>query len=138
MREGLQFHHVGVACTDLDSEEARMAPLGYRREREDFTDPIQGVLGRFLGTQSPRLELLCPMEGAGVLTPWLKSGAKLYHLAYETVGLETDIERLRGEGAKVVVPPVGAVAFGGRRIAFLMLPNRLLLELIEWNTRNDR
>jgi len=31
----------------------------------------------------------------------------------------------------LIVAPVPAVAFGGRKIAFLMLPNRLLIELIE-------
>ena len=129
----LRFHHVGVACTDLATETAKMAPLGYAPEGPEFVDPVQGVRGLFLAGQSPRLELLAPLGEGGVLAPWLKQGIKLYHLAYETPDLAGSIERLRAQRAKLMVAPVPAVAFGGRSIAFLMLPNRLLIELIALN-----
>jgi methylmalonyl-CoA/ethylmalonyl-CoA epimerase len=60
----------------------------------------------------------------------MRSGIKLYHLAYETEGLATSIATMRAQGAKLVVEPVPAVAFAGRDIAFLMLRNRMLVELI--------
>ncbi len=89
--------------------------------------------GLFLAGQAPRLELLQPLDDGdgGVLAPWLKQDIKLYHLAYEVEGIAGAIDRLRTQRAKLVVPPVPAVAFDGREIAFLMLPNRLLIELIE-------
>jgi len=124
------FHHVGVACRDLDSETRRFAALGYHQEGVDFTDPIQGVSGRFLIGGGPRLELLVPLSTEGCLAPWLKTGAKLYHLAYLVPDLDGEVTRLRGQGAKTVVSPVPAVAFAGRRITFLMLPNMMLVELI--------
>ncbi|HEY3857324.1 MAG TPA: VOC family protein [Verrucomicrobiae bacterium] len=127
----LLFHHIGVACLDLDSETRRLAALGYAVEGDDFSDTIQGVRGRFLNGGGPRLELLSPLSEAGVLTPWLKSGVKLYHLAYQTKELDGEIARMRSAGAKIVVAPVPAVAFEKRRIAFLMMPNMLLTELIE-------
>ena len=34
-------------------------------------------------------------------------------------------------GAKLIVEPVEAIAFKNSKIAFLMLPNRLLIELVE-------
>ncbi|MFO1487496.1 MAG: VOC family protein [Verrucomicrobiota bacterium] len=124
------FHHIGVACRDLESETRRFAALGYTVEGPDFTDPIQGVSGRFLVGGGPRLELLIPLSTEGVLAPWLKTGAKLYHLAYLVPDFDGEMTRLRGQGAKVVVPPVPAVAFANRRITFLMLPNMMLVELI--------
>jgi len=126
------FHHVGVACTDIQQEAARLAPLGYVAETDTFEDARQGVRGLFMTGQSPRLELLEPLRGEtpGVLAPWLKNDVKLYHLAYRVHGLADSIERLRAQRGKLVVPPVPAVAFNGREIAFLMLPNRLLVELI--------
>lgn len=126
----LDFHHIGVACRDLESETRRLTVLGYRIEAPDFTDPVQGVSGRFLVGGGPRLELLVPLGEQGVLTPWLRSGVKLYHLAYETANIDASIVHFRTQGAKVVVPPVPAIAFGGRNISFLMLPNVLLVELI--------
>ena len=87
----------------------------------------------FLGGQSPRLELLESLGSTdvGLLSPWLKEDTKLYHLAYLTRNLAQAIERIRAARAKLVVEPVPAVAFGGRDIAFLMLPNRILIELIQ-------
>ena len=128
----LAFHHVGVACADIGIEAARLSPLGYVAEGLEFTDAKQGVRGVFLTGQAPRLELLESLAGAenGVLTPWLAQEIKLYHLAYETRSLTRAIDRLRGECAKLIVPPVAAVAFNGREIAFLMLRNRMLVELI--------
>jgi methylmalonyl-CoA/ethylmalonyl-CoA epimerase len=125
------FHHVGLACRDLDLEAAGLRLLGYREEGADFEDPTQGIRGRFLSGPGPRLELLAPLPGSRVLEPWLERGVKLYHQGFETATLDADIARLEGEGARTVVQPVPAVAFGGRRIAFLMLPNLLLVELIE-------
>ncbi|MFZ2446300.1 MAG: VOC family protein [Syntrophobacteraceae bacterium] len=131
MPDKLLFHHVGVVCNDLDQEEATLSLLGYSRSGDDFYDPVQSVHGRFLAGQDPHLELLMPAEGSGVLSPWLSAGVKLYHLAYETCDLDGAIALLRGQNAKLLVAPVPAVAFGDRRIAFCMLKNRLLVELIE-------
>jgi methylmalonyl-CoA/ethylmalonyl-CoA epimerase len=98
---------------------------------EIFIDETQGVQGAFLVGGGPRLEVLRPLHEQGVLSPWLKTGTKLYHLAY-AVGdqLRTELTKLRAQGAKVVVSPVAAVAFGGAEICFLMMPNMLLVELI--------
>ena len=128
--ERLVFHHVGVVSSNIARETEQLALLGYRPEGEEFVDPVQGVRGLFLAGQSPRLELLSPMATQGVLEPWIKSNTKLYHLAYQTLDLSQAMAELRQCGAKVVVGPVSAVAFGGRQIAFVMLPNMLLIELI--------
>lgn len=127
---GLVFHHVGVACGDFAKEEAVFAGLGYRREGEDFKDPAQGIEGRFLVGAGPRLELLRNLEGRDTLTPWLRKGIRFYHLAYEVNDLSAASDRLTAAGAKIVVAPVPAVAFHGRKIAFFMLPNLSLIELI--------
>jgi Glyoxalase/Bleomycin resistance protein/Dioxygenase superfamily len=129
---GLTFDHVGVACTDIQQEAARLSALGYTIDGEPFIDPLQGVRGVFLSGQAPRLELLEPLpdKDAGVLTPWLNQGVKLYHLAYATPTLRDSMVPLQRGRAKILVPPAPAVAFSGREIAFVMLPNRMLIELI--------
>jgi methylmalonyl-CoA/ethylmalonyl-CoA epimerase len=129
--ERLKFHHVGVVSSDIARETEQLAVLGYHPEGEEFIDSVQGVRGLFLAGQSPRLELLSPLATQGVLEPWIKSKAKLYHLGYQTPDLPQAIAELRGCGAKLVVNPVPAVAFAGRQIAFVMLPNMMLVELIE-------
>jgi methylmalonyl-CoA/ethylmalonyl-CoA epimerase len=131
--ESLDFHHVGVACTAIAAEERFFAMLGYRREGDVFEDRVQGIRGCFMAGQGPRVELLEPLatgDAKSVLAPWLAQGVKLYHLAYLAPRLAAAIAALRAQRAKLVVAPVPAVAFGGREIAFVMLPNRLLVELI--------
>lgn len=128
---GFAFHHVGVACRNIDKELHHFAALGYVVEGPRFVDPRQGIRGQFARGVAPRLELLEALdEEGGVLASWMRSGIKLYHLAYETDGLAKSIAALRAQGAKLVVEPVPAVAFAGREIAFLILRNRMLVELI--------
>jgi methylmalonyl-CoA/ethylmalonyl-CoA epimerase len=113
MIAGLQFHHIGIACRDLDKEMRSFAMVGYKLEGERFFDPLQKIHGCFLVGLGPRIELLAPMDDASPVMPWLQKGVKMYHQAYEVESIEN------------------AVAFGGRKIAFLMFPNLLLVELIE-------
>jgi methylmalonyl-CoA/ethylmalonyl-CoA epimerase len=131
MTEGMRFHHVGIACRHLESEAKAMLALGYRAEGADFSDPAQGIRGRFVIGSGPRMELLEQTSGSRVLEPWLAKGVKAYHFGYEVAALEAEVERLKSAGAIVVTPPQPAVAFGGRRISFLMLKNMFLVELIE-------
>lgn len=126
----LAFHHVGVACRDLDAEMGPLLGMGYRIEGDDIVDAAQGVRARFLSGQSPRLELLVALPGSRVLDPWLKSAARFYHLGYETSSIQQAISTLLDRGAILAAEPVPAVAFPGRRVAFLMLPTMLLIELI--------
>lgn len=127
----MRFHHIGIACRDLDVDATAMTVLGYRAESEDFTDPQQGIRGRFIIGPGPRFELLTQLERSGVLEPWLAKGVKAYHQGYEVSDLDAEIARLKSAGAIVVSAPQPAVAFGGRRISFLMLKNLLLVELID-------
>lgn len=129
--DGLRFHHVGVACRDLEAEERMYAQIGYTREGDDFEDPIQGVRGRFLIGGGPRLELLSELPGSTVLTPWLRKGVKMYHFAYEVSDLTAADTSVVSFGAKQLVAPSPAVAFAGRCIAFYMLPNGFVIEFIE-------
>lgn len=129
---GLRFHHIGVACRDLDREQAGYALLGYRPESDDFEDPTQGIRGRFLVAEGqPRVELLVNLEGSTTLDPWLKGPARTYQQAYESDTFDESVAQFQSAGARVVSPPVPAVAFGGRRICFVMLRTMTLVEIIE-------
>lgn len=131
MIEGLAFHHLGVACRDIDAEAALLRPLGYEDEAAPFVDPLQGIRGRFLVAAGLRLELLESLPESATLDPWLRAGTKIYHHAYLVPALDAAIAALGSEGPKLVREPRPAVAFAMRRVAFLMLPNLMLVELVE-------
>lgn len=131
MTEGLDFHHMGLACRDLDTEIKALEILGYQLESPFFEDPLQRVRGCFMVGAGPRLELLMPLDDTSPVMPWLAKGVKYYHQAFETADLRRAIDTLKARRGKVVVPPTPAVAFDGREIAFLLFPNMMLIELIQ-------
>ena len=61
----------------------------------------------------------------------LKKGGGAYHLCLETADLDVAVEHAAANQCVVLSPPVPAVAFGGRRIAWIYTPDRQLFELLE-------
>jgi len=128
--ESGSFHHIGIACRSLEREAEAYASVGYSPEAGEFDDPGHGIRGVFLAGPGPRLELVVDRPGAHVVEPWLRSGSAVYHLGFEVADLQGAIEEQLRARAKLVVAPRAAVAFAGRSVAFMMLRNRMLLELI--------
>ena len=129
--EGYEFHHIGYATASIQKERDFFTLLGYSQEGEIFVDKAQGIKGCFVCGPGPRIELLENISDAETLTPWLKLGVKMYHLAYLVNDLDVALSWARSQRAKVTVMPVAAVAFGGRRVCFVMFRNGLMLEFVE-------
>jgi methylmalonyl-CoA/ethylmalonyl-CoA epimerase len=128
--ETAAFHHIGVACRDLDAEEGLFAALGYVRERDEVIDELQGVRARFMVGGGPRVELLSNLGDRGALSDYLRKGVKFYHVAYEVDDLDRATAQLAAAGGKRIVEPLPGIAFGMRPLCFVMLPNLVLIELI--------
>lgn len=128
---GCTFHHIGIACRDLDSEQTHWEALGYTQESPEFEDPVQRVRGRFLVGPGPRLELLSPTAENSPLEGVLKRRTKLYHQAFEVADFDQVISELDDLGLRATAAPARSVAFGGRRIVFMMMGNGNLIEIIE-------
>jgi methylmalonyl-CoA/ethylmalonyl-CoA epimerase len=128
---GFRFHHIGLACRDMEKEAEALRLLGYELEGERFTDPLQKIHGCFLAGIGPRIELLAPLDESSPIISWLNKDVKMYHQAYEVESIEQAITSLTRQHAVVLSRPKPAIAFGGRKVAFLMIPNRLLVEVIE-------
>lgn len=129
--DNLTFHHIGLACRDMARDRRDHEFLGYRAEGEVFADPTQRIRGLFMTLGPMRVELLEPLDETSPLHAYLKRGIKIYHQCFLTPDIEATIQSLQSHGARVASPPKPAVAFDGRRIAFLLLPSQMLIELIE-------
>ena len=127
---GITFHHVGVACESIADEAGDWGMLGYEPEDARFSDPAQGIAGQFMTGGGPRIELLEPAGGSSTLASWLKRRVKLYHFGYVADDFDFALESFKERGAMTAREPTHSVYFG-TRIVFLMMPNLMLIELIE-------
>lgn len=127
----LEFHHIGVATTDIEKEFQSYRFLGYEREAASFEDSEQGIKGQFIvAPGQPRLELLENLVGSTTLDAWIDKKIQMYHFAYKVTDIEAAINVLNKNRIRVISPLKTSVYFG-RRICFLMLSPTFLIELIE-------
>jgi methylmalonyl-CoA/ethylmalonyl-CoA epimerase len=99
-----------------------------------FHDPLQKVRVAFLATraQDPLIELVEPAGDDSPVSRFLQErGGGLHHVCYEVAHLEEELIAFRSRGASIAKRPLPAVAFGGRRIAWVITSEKLLVELLE-------
>ncbi len=131
----MRFHHIGYAVRSIDdylrdfldplfSPESVSAPV---------EDPLQGVRVCFARMQGGALvELVEPLAEGSPIDRFLGSQrGGLYHLCYEVDDIDAEMARFRDKACLPLGRPVPAAAFGGRRIVFLLTPQRDLIELLE-------
>lgn len=132
-----RLHHVGFAVETIeDSIRQFTRSLGARWSGEIFADPIQKVKVAFLtiSTGDPQMELVEPDGHDSPVHRFLtKAGPGLHHLCYEVEDIERALLEMRINGALLAKPPRPAVAFGGRRIAWVLTKERLLVEILDTN-----
>jgi methylmalonyl-CoA epimerase len=130
-----RMHHVGVAVRSLgDAQHVYERTLGYRLVDGPYDDPIQKVSVCFLALEQagePLVELVAPGSEPSPVANVLAKGVGAYHVCYEVDDLQAAIAQVRAGGGVLVGEPVPAVAFKGRRIAWVYLPTRQLVELLE-------
>jgi methylmalonyl-CoA/ethylmalonyl-CoA epimerase len=117
-----RIHHVGMAVASIDA----ILP-----KNEKITDPIQGVSVAFLNAHGLTIELIEPSREQSPVSQSLQKGVKLVHLCYEVPDMEEAIQHAKAHGIRMIARPVPAVAFGGRRIAWLFSTTLGLFELVE-------
>lgn len=129
------FHHVGFVVASIqDSAPSFAASLQATWDGEIIHDPNQVVRVTFLrGKHSadPLVELVEPAGEKSPVLSFLQRGGGLHHLCYQVDNLEEQLRRSRAAGGLITRAPLPAVAFGGRRIAWVYTKNRLLIEYLE-------
>ena len=133
---GFKLRHVGVAVPTLEpTTEMLSALFGYKVVSGPFDDPIQKVSVNFLatsGNDTAEIELIAPLsEDSPITTTLKKGGGAAYHLCFETTDIEQALVHAKNNGCIVIAPPVPAVAFDGRKIAWIYTRSRQLFELVE-------
>lgn len=132
MIEGMVFHHVGIACEDMDATARQYEALGYKKGQV-VLDELQNIRICFLEHDAmPRLELLSAVdETSPVVQTLKKNGTTPYHICYAVANLEETIKSLKEQRFLVVAKPKPACAIENHRVAFLYHKEVGLIELVE-------
>jgi methylmalonyl-CoA/ethylmalonyl-CoA epimerase len=129
------LHHIGFVVGSIREEiEGFTGSVGATWNGEIFDDPLQQVRVTFLQPAAPAeaaIELVEPTVDNSPVSRFLARGGGLHHLCYEVDDLAQELKMARSRGGLVVKQPLPAVAFKGRRIAWVVTRNRLVIEYLE-------
>ena len=129
------FHHVGLVVASIPNSVQDFASmLQADWDKVVFHDPNQGVRVTFLKSRragDPLWELVEPADEQSPVESFAAKGGGLHHVCFAVDNLEQALSGARAQGAVVARQPMPAVAFGGRRIAWIYTRNHLLIEYLE-------
>jgi methylmalonyl-CoA/ethylmalonyl-CoA epimerase len=136
-----KLHHIGFVVSSIEqSAESFIQALGASWDGKITFDPVQKVrVSFFQGRNSadPLIELVEPGESESPVSRFLERGGGLHHLCYDVENLDAHLAFCKSVGTIIIRPPVPAVAFDGRRIAWGISKKKLLLEFLESGRRSQ-
>jgi methylmalonyl-CoA/ethylmalonyl-CoA epimerase len=129
------LHHIGYVVASIAESTLRWrAALASISESAIFEDEIQRARVMFFRLPpegAAQVELVEPLAGHSPVARFLEKGGGLHHLCFQVDSLEDQIARMKAEKAILLRHPQPAVAFEGRRIAWMQSRDRLLVEYLE-------
>ena len=105
-------------------------------------DPIQKVRVVLLGysgseEKPPFLELVEPVGDTSPVTRFLKNNNVIYHYCIETTNIQESLAISRKNKCIIVQKPVPAKLFNDRHIAWILTPEKYLIEFLETENTNN-
>jgi methylmalonyl-CoA/ethylmalonyl-CoA epimerase len=130
----LKLHHIGIVVENIQKS---LGELTKYLDFESTTMPSlvgsQKVNICFLKTNNVFLELIEPAEENSPISNFIKKGGGFHHLCFEVDDIHLELEKMKKNGARIVVDVVKG--FEERLTAFVMLDmkntNCDLIELAE-------
>lgn len=120
----MKFHHVGIACRDIDEEIANLRKIHAVIESTPvvFDQEQNASLVMLTLPDGTNLELIAGKQVENLV----KKNIAYYHICFEVDNIDLEIERLLQEGAFLISPPKPAVLFNHRKVAFLKVSYGLI------------
>ncbi len=130
----MRLHHVGFVVADIEnSVPGFIHSLGMSWDGAIYQDPKQKVRVTFLATgpACAQIELVEPVGADSPVAKFLSRGGGQHHLCYEVEDIAQALAVFKSRKVSIVQRPCSALAFEGRRIAWFVTPERLVVELLE-------
>jgi methylmalonyl-CoA/ethylmalonyl-CoA epimerase len=138
----LRLHHVGFIVADIAASAPGFAgSLGASWDGRIFEDPLQKAKVTFIRTHASdaAIELVEPAAEDSPVRRFLSNrGGGLHHVCYEVEDLDRELPAMRSRRSVIASRPKPAVAFDGRRIAWVITAEGLLVELLESAIAGER
>jgi methylmalonyl-CoA/ethylmalonyl-CoA epimerase len=129
------LHHVGFAVASIENAIQQFcSSLGARQLTGEIHDPLQRAYVAFIQPSAGdrvQIELVAPADPASPLTAFVERGGGLHHVCYEVDDLDAQLADARARKSVVIRKPKPAVAFEGRRIAWIVTREKLVIEYLE-------
>jgi methylmalonyl-CoA/ethylmalonyl-CoA epimerase len=130
----LKLHHIGIVVKNIQKS---LGELNQYLNFESISVPSlvgsQKVNICFLKTNNVFLELIEPAQEDSPISNFVKTGGGFHHLCFEVDDIRLELEKMKKNGARVIVDIVKG--FEDRLIAFVLLDmkntNCRLVELAE-------
>jgi methylmalonyl-CoA/ethylmalonyl-CoA epimerase len=130
-----RLHHTGFVVASIaavmESFCRAVAGSGWS---ETWHDPLQRVRVAFIYPSQPgdpSIELVEPAYPGSPVKKFLERGGGMHHLCYEVDNLDEAVRGASARGLVMIRRPVPAVALGGRRVAWFLSREKLLIEYLE-------
>ncbi len=140
----MKLDHIGFVVERIDEFVDVLRTMGFSAATKPVPDYDKNVNASFVSIgerDEVYLEVLEPLNDMSAVYNFLKrTGGGLHHLCFEVEDIARISKELEGKGFKMVSPPTDCGAYdenlgrsctGVTRISFFLLPNRLLVELVE-------
>jgi methylmalonyl-CoA/ethylmalonyl-CoA epimerase len=129
----MKLPHIGLAARNLEESTGYYrAILGIHCSTpatEDENLEVRVVFAQV--SENVFIEFIEPTSDDSPVRRLVAQGGGFYHFCYEVEHLDEALEKAKFNGALIIKRPVPAGAFERRRIAFLMMPDCNIFELLE-------
>jgi methylmalonyl-CoA/ethylmalonyl-CoA epimerase len=128
----MQYHHVGIACENINATAEHYEQMGYTKH-ETIVDPLQNIKICFLSSPTnPMIELLAPVdEKSPVVQILAKNGTSPYHICYTVPDIKNAIKQLKRQRYVLISSAKPACALDNKEVAFLFHKDVGLIELLQ-------
>lgn len=135
MIQNSRLHHAGYVVSSIsESVPEFQRALSLEWDGRIVHDPLQFVRVTFLPSNdsgAATIELIEPAARRSPVRAFAEAGGGLHHVCYEIDDLQTQIEASQKAGCTLVRIPLPAVAFNGRKIAWITTPGKQLIEFVQ-------
>jgi methylmalonyl-CoA/ethylmalonyl-CoA epimerase len=113
----MKFHHVGVACKDINEEIANICKIHQiiKQSPTVFDEEQSAELVMLTLSDGTNIELISGRQTENLV----KKNVTYYHICFEVDDIQAEIDRLIGLDAFLISPPKPAILFDYREVAFL-------------------